>query len=181
MATIKDIARQAGVSAATVSRVLNNDLSLSVSEDTRSNIFAIAEQLQYKPKRLGQLKRNMQRAGKTVSLLLWCSIEEERDDPYYASIRRGIEIRCEELGLTLGQTLRGRHSIAQLQPADGLIVVGGVDPEEITPCLSPRKRLSWSISTRSYWIMTPFGYTFARLSIRLLAIWLSLGIAASPS
>ncbi|MEK3789379.1 LacI family DNA-binding transcriptional regulator [Paenibacillus sp. FSL K6-1230] len=133
MATIKDIARQAGVSAATVSRVLNNDLSLSVSEDTRSNIFAIAEQLQYKPKRLGQLKRNMQRAGKTVSLLLWCSIEEERDDPYYASIRRGIEIRCEELGLTLGQTLRGRHSIAQLQPADGLIVVGGVDPEEITP------------------------------------------------
>ncbi|CAH1191713.1 LacI family DNA-binding transcriptional regulator [Paenibacillus sp. JJ-223] len=132
MATIKDIARQAGVSAATVSRVLNNDLSLSVSEDTRSNIFAIAEQLQYKPKRLGQLKRNMQRAGKTVSLLLWCSIEEERDDPYYASIRRGIEIRCEELGLTLGQTLRGRLSIAQLQPADGLIVVGGVNPEEIT-------------------------------------------------
>lgn len=133
MATIKDIARQAGVSAATVSRVLNNDLSLSVSEDTRSNIFAIAEQLQYKPRRLGQLKRNMQRAGKTVSLLLWCSIEEERDDPYYASIRRGIEMRCEELGLTLGQTLRGRLSIAQLQPADGLIVVGGVNLEEITP------------------------------------------------
>ncbi|MBJ8193629.1 transcriptional regulator, partial [Bacillus cereus] len=55
----------------------------------------------------------------------------ERADPYYASIRRGIELRCEELGLTLGQTLRGRSSIGTLQKADGLIVVGGVDPEEV--------------------------------------------------
>ncbi|ASR47379.1 transcriptional regulator [Paenibacillus kribbensis] len=131
MATIKDIAREAGVSAATVSRVLNNDLSLSVSPDTKSRIFSIAEQLEYKPSRLRQLKQNTERAGKTVSLLLWCSIEEERDDPYYASIRRGIELRCEELGLALGQTLRGRSSIATLQKTDGLIVVGGVDPEEV--------------------------------------------------
>ncbi|AWB46048.1 transcriptional regulator [Paenibacillus sp. CAA11] len=131
MATIKDIAREAGVSAATVSRVLNNDLSLSVSAETRSSIFSIAERLQYKPARLRQLKQNTERAGKTVSLLLWCSMEEERDDPYYASIRRGIEVRCEELGLTLGQTLRGRSSITQLQNTDGLIVVGGVDPKEI--------------------------------------------------
>ncbi|MFB5761478.1 LacI family DNA-binding transcriptional regulator [Paenibacillus medicaginis] len=130
MATIKDIAREAGVSAATVSRVLNNDLSLAVSPDTKSRIFAAAEHLGYKPSRLRQLKQNTERAGKTVSLLLWCSIEEERDDPYYASIRRGIELRCEELGLTLGQTLRGRSSLVALQKTDGLIVVGSVDPEE---------------------------------------------------
>ncbi|KZE72060.1 transcriptional regulator [Paenibacillus jamilae] len=132
MATIKDIAREAGVSAATVSRVLNSDLSLSVSPDTKNRIFLIAEQLGYKPSRLRQLKRNTERAGKTVSLLLWCSIEEERDDPYYDSIRRGIELRCEELGLTLGQTLRGRSSLGTLQKADGLIVVGGIDPEEVS-------------------------------------------------
>ncbi|KJD45787.1 substrate-binding domain-containing protein [Paenibacillus terrae] len=131
MATIKDIAHEAGVSAATVSRVLNNDQSLAVSPDTRNRIFSIAKQLGYKPSRLRQLKQNKERAGKTVSLLLWCSIEEERDDPYYASIRRGIELRCEELGLTLGQTLRGRSSISTLQKTDGLIVVGGVDPEEV--------------------------------------------------
>ncbi|MGG1652020.1 substrate-binding domain-containing protein [Paenibacillus sp. NRS-1783] len=131
MATIKDIAHEAGVSAATVSRVLNNDQSLAVSPDTRNRIFSIAKQLGYKPSRLRQLKQNKERAGKTVSLLLWCSIEEERDDPYYASIRRGIELRCEELGLTLGQTLRGCTSISILQKTDGLIVVGGVDPEEV--------------------------------------------------
>ena len=131
MATIKDIAREAGVSAATVSRVLNNDLSLAVSEDTRSRVFAVAKQLGYKPARLKQLKRETELGGKTISLLLWCSAEEERDDPYYGSIRRGVELRCEELGIMLGQTLRGRTSLPPLRTGDGLIVVGGFDPKEL--------------------------------------------------
>ncbi|UQZ35556.1 transcriptional regulator [Paenibacillus sp. PK3_47] len=131
MATIKDIAREAGVSAATVSRVLNNDLSLSVSDDTRTRIFAVAGQLGYKPARLKQMKRDTKLGGKTVSLLLWCSPEEERDDPYYGSIRRGVELRCEELGIVLGQTLRGRTSHPALRPGDGLIVVGGFDLQDL--------------------------------------------------
>ena len=48
MATIKDIAQTAGVSPATVSRVLNYDKSMSVSDETRKKIFDIAEQLNYK-------------------------------------------------------------------------------------------------------------------------------------
>jgi LacI family transcriptional regulator len=131
LATIKDIAREAGVSAATVSRVLNNDLSLSVSEDTRTRIFAVAGQLGYKPARLKQLKRDTELGGKTISLLLWCTPEEERDDPYYGSIRRGVELRCEELGIRLGQTLRGRSFLPLLRPDDGLIVVGGFDIQEL--------------------------------------------------
>ena len=50
MATIKDIAQTAGVSPATVSRVLNYDKSMSVSDETRKKIFNIAEQLNYKKK-----------------------------------------------------------------------------------------------------------------------------------
>lgn len=131
MPTIKDIAREAGVSAATVSRVLNNDLSLAVSEVTRTRVFAVAEQLGYKPARLKQLKRDTERSGKTVSLLLRCSVEEERDDPYYGSIRRGIELRAEELGIVLGQTLRGHGQLPALRACDGLIVVGGFNPREL--------------------------------------------------
>lgn len=131
MATIKDIAQEAGVSAATVSRVLNNDLSLAVSEDTRSRVFAVAEQLGYKPTRLRQLKRDTALGSKTISLLIWCSPEEERDDPYYGSIRRGVELRCEELGIVLGQTLRGRTPHPPLRASDGLIVVGGFDHKEV--------------------------------------------------
>lgn len=48
MATIKDIAEKAGVSIATVSRVLNYDQTLSVTDETRKRIFEIAESLSYK-------------------------------------------------------------------------------------------------------------------------------------
>ncbi|EUJ28333.1 LacI family DNA-binding transcriptional regulator [Listeria grayi] len=39
MATIKDIAEKAGVSAATVSRVLNFDNTLSTSDETKKTNF----------------------------------------------------------------------------------------------------------------------------------------------
>jgi LacI family transcriptional regulator len=45
MATIKDIARQAGVSIATVSWVLNYDPTLSLADETRQRIFEAAELL----------------------------------------------------------------------------------------------------------------------------------------
>ena len=46
--TIKDIAEQVGVSSATVSRVLNYDETLSVSDETKKKIFETAETLNYK-------------------------------------------------------------------------------------------------------------------------------------
>ena len=47
MATIRDIAKTAGVSPATVSRVLNHDPTISVGVDTKLRIFDIAEELEY--------------------------------------------------------------------------------------------------------------------------------------
>ena len=47
MATIKDIAKLADVSPATVSRVLNYDESLSVGDETKRRIFKTAEKLNY--------------------------------------------------------------------------------------------------------------------------------------
>lgn len=52
--TTKDIARQAGVSQATVSRVLNN--SLSVKDETRKKVLEVIESQGYKP---NQLARSM--------------------------------------------------------------------------------------------------------------------------
>ena len=47
MATLKDIAKLANVSSATVSRVLNKDKTLSVGEETRHRILTVAEELGY--------------------------------------------------------------------------------------------------------------------------------------
>ena len=48
MATIKEIADYVGVSSGTVSRVLNHDSTISVSDETKMKIFDAAEELQYK-------------------------------------------------------------------------------------------------------------------------------------
>ena len=50
MATIKDIAVSAGVSSATVSRILNNDNTLNVSPETRQKVLDTAHALNYKKK-----------------------------------------------------------------------------------------------------------------------------------
>lgn len=51
MATIRDVAKKANVSVATVSRVLNNDTTLSTSLETKQKIFAAAKELNYVKKK----------------------------------------------------------------------------------------------------------------------------------
>lgn len=47
MASIRDIAKLAGVSAASVSRILNNDETFSINENTRKRVIEIATSLNY--------------------------------------------------------------------------------------------------------------------------------------
>ena len=55
MATIKDIAEMAGVSITTVSRILNNDSSLSTTMETKQKVIDAAKKLNYK--KVGRLSR----------------------------------------------------------------------------------------------------------------------------
>ena len=48
MATIKDIDEMAGVSITTVSRILNNDSSLSTTMETKQKVIDAAKKLNYK-------------------------------------------------------------------------------------------------------------------------------------
>jgi LacI family transcriptional regulator len=53
--TMRDVARLAGVSQPTVSRVLNqSDTPVSISEETRSKVLAAVEQLNYRPNMLAR-------------------------------------------------------------------------------------------------------------------------------
>ncbi|MEW6230296.1 MAG: LacI family DNA-binding transcriptional regulator, partial [Bacillota bacterium] len=47
--TVKDVAREAGVSICTVSRVLNGTHTDKVSEKTRNRVLETAERLDYHP------------------------------------------------------------------------------------------------------------------------------------
>lgn len=133
MATIRQIATQAGVSAATVSRVLNNDPTLNASAETRERIFAIAEQLDYKPQRVKKLKQEMERSQLQIGLLFWSSADDEKNDPYFVAVRRGIELHCEELNISIAKVIRGDYSNAAEEAAtlDGLLVIGSIEVGDV--------------------------------------------------
>lgn len=126
MATIKDIAALANVSSATVSRVLNYDKTLSVSEKTRKRIFMAAEKLDYLTKRK-QKKKNV---GGTVAIIQWYTEQEELDDLYYYSIRTGIEQRLHELKYNV-QRVFHNDSLERAHDVDGIIAIGKYSNDEI--------------------------------------------------
>jgi LacI family transcriptional regulator len=83
MTSIKDIARRAGVSVTTVSRVINNS-SHSVGAATRSRVLQAAEELGFRPNILAQamVSQRMRIVGVIVG---------DSSDPYFSAIVRGIE------------------------------------------------------------------------------------------
>ncbi|WP_428240696.1 LacI family DNA-binding transcriptional regulator [Gynuella sp.] len=126
MATIKDIAAAAGVSTATVSRVLNYDNTLSISEAKRKRIFEVAEQLDYASPRKRAARRTNQSLSLNVAMVHFLSPSQELDDPYYIAIRMGMEQRCRELGITL-QTVYStdeKEAGPALRGMNGIIAVG---------------------------------------------------------
>lgn len=86
MATIKDIATKAGVSAATVSRVLNYDETMSVSPDTRNRIFKIAEELNYVKHTQNKKQITDRPLEKRLAIIQWYTEQEEVHDLYYYAI-----------------------------------------------------------------------------------------------
>nr|WP_309098608.1 LacI family DNA-binding transcriptional regulator [Fredinandcohnia onubensis] len=124
MATIKDIAEKAGVSIATVSRVLNYDSSLSVSDETKKRIFEIAEALSYK-------KRPSKKSSSArIGILLWYTEKEELNDLYYMSIRLGIEQRCEQHGIQVANFYNSIDSMKQ-EEFQGIIAVGKFSANQV--------------------------------------------------
>lgn len=128
MATIKDIATKAKVSTATVSRVLNNDYTLQVADETRQRIIEVAKELGYKkgaPKR----QEGVPVSKMNVGLVIWCSEQIEFSDPYYLSIRQGIEEECIKHDIAITKVFRFTDEAdinIDAYQFDGLFVIGKV-------------------------------------------------------
>ncbi|WP_353949041.1 LacI family DNA-binding transcriptional regulator [Sporolactobacillus sp. Y61] len=119
MATIKEIAKIAGVSQATVSRVLNLDETLSVSKKTKDKIFAAASSLNYSK----HLRNKPKKILSKVAIVEWYTRQKELDDVYYYSIRLGIEKKAQDLGLEI-INLFHEDSFKALKDIDGIIAIG---------------------------------------------------------
>jgi len=103
MSTIRDVAKEAGVSIATVSHILNNDEHYRVSEETRKKVFAACEKLQYSVKPAYSKRR---RAKGGIAVMNNLTIEYQQDS-YYLEIlsnaRAYFSARGYSLDLVLSQ------------------------------------------------------------------------------
>ncbi|MCX7951286.1 MAG: LacI family DNA-binding transcriptional regulator [Clostridiales bacterium] len=135
MVTIKDVAKKANVSTATVSRILNNDQTLSVSDETREKILRTAQELGYKPLRRRDVKKNKEniKENKNICIILAYSELDEANDPYFLSIRQGIEKECNEKSLNISKIIRldDNNINFEIDEFDGIIVIGGVDVTDL--------------------------------------------------
>jgi len=120
MVTLKDIAKAAGVSITTVSRVLNEDPSLNVPEATKRKIFSIAEQMGYSGRKSSKRRKNR------IGIILWYDREGELQDPYFMEIRQGIEKKAagKNVEITTIYNEDGHYDLKSLKGIDGIICIG---------------------------------------------------------
>lgn len=135
MVTIKEIAKAAGVSAATVSRVLNYDPTLSISAAKRQAVIETAEALNYETPRNRNRSAHLAQAQASLSRLVlvhFLESSEELADPYYIGVRLGIENRCKGMKTEIVKVYHNDQlpDPVILQGASGVIVIGKHSPKE---------------------------------------------------
>ncbi len=146
MATISDVAREAGVSIATVSYVLNK--SKRVNPETAKKVSLAIKSLNYRPSRIAQSL--VTKSTQIISVLI-----SDITDPFFAPIVRGIEDVASESGyvVMIGNSdedctktknyfdVLGRHRIDGLiiSPTEGIEQMGLLNDLDIPMVFVNRK------------------------------------------
>ncbi len=127
MATLKQIAEKAGVSIASVSRVLKQDESFSISIDTKKRIFEAAQELQYTAQELKpqQLKKiSIENVKKVAIIMLYEEITEVIDS-YYLTIRVHAKDQLIKNDIKVTEFYCGENSDnPSLIGFDGVLIIG---------------------------------------------------------
>src|ERR1700691_5091500 len=104
MATIKDVARQAGVSAGTVSNVLNRPSY--VSEETRIRVLEVMAELGFVPRKaMRQFRPGRER---TLGLAL-----ADMGNPFFVDVALGAEAEAKELGVGVVIVHNGEDAVRE--------------------------------------------------------------------
>lgn len=129
--TIYDIAEEAGVSASTVSRVLNG--SASVRKEKKDRIQSIIDKYNFKPNALA--KGLSDTATKTIGI-----IAADVRNPYYSALFVACEIAAEKAGYSVGlanslgvkEREQSQLDLLMQQKVDAIIQMGGRVDDLIT-------------------------------------------------
>ena len=135
MATIREVAAAAGVSIASVSRILNRDPTYVATEATKTKVLETAKMLGYE---LPSSRRKHRRTqGNRIGCIHRLTAERQVDS-YYASILRGVQKYLEQHDYSL-DFIQSQFDIADRQnleaifntPCKGLIIMDTPSDETI--------------------------------------------------
>ena len=125
MASIRDIATLAGVSPASVSRILNNDETFSINEHTRQRVIEIANSVNYQK---SQSRKNRDVGdAKTIAIITRHQLGKENNDPYFQHIRVGVESEAAKWRLKTIHAFAMRDTdkdLTQLSKYAAVIIIG---------------------------------------------------------
>lgn len=133
MATIREVAKKAGVSITTVSRILNNDESFEVSAFTKEKVLEAVKQLNYVK------KRNKSKISQSNISIIKCFDEKiESDDPYFVSLKINLENNLKRIfskikffNLDDIKKMIKSNEISIFSFTDAIIFIGEVSKEKL--------------------------------------------------
>lgn len=131
MVTIKDVAKQAEVSVATVSRVLNKNGY--VNSDTEKKVLQVIEDLNYKPNAVA--RSLFKKSSKSIALII-----PDITNPFFPELARAVENTATKNGYTLHlynsddieESEKGYLEILKHKYVDGVILsTNSLDKEHL--------------------------------------------------
>lgn len=122
MTTIREIAAKAGYSPATVSRLLNDDPTFSISDTARNKILETARNLNYQ--QISNIKKNPYNIGVIFAI----SPQKELEDVYYSNLRQSIVHYSNQTNIILDFYLNVTDIPDKM---NGLIAIGQFNSEEL--------------------------------------------------
>jgi len=123
--SIRDVARQAGVSHGTVSKVLNQQVGSYISDSTRERVVAVAKEMGYRPHRIARALAT----GRTNLVALWMT---HIDRSYFGQVIHAAQEQAQRrgFGIIVGkmnyEDADMRSTTTMLDwPVDGVLALDG--------------------------------------------------------
>lgn len=135
MATIRDVAKLAQVSTATVSRVLNNDSTYKMTDETRQRVLDAVKDLNYTLPATTAKQAPPPASNGKIGCILKLT-RKKFNDPYFMTILSAAEDRLRQKGYELSfmrtsSEIEDRTHLQALfqTPVDGIILMDDLDEE----------------------------------------------------
>lgn len=140
--TLEDIGKLAGVSRATVSRVVNNHPN--ISPEVRERVESVIRETGYEPNLAARSLAS--KRSNIIGLIIPSVLKTNFTDPYYSHLLRGISQACYELDYTIAlylfqnpeQEEKSLSKIVSSGMVDGVIITTDISHDMYAPLIKSK-------------------------------------------